>query len=383
MNTGSFCSTTDVVYSARKHEPFVVRRWCPDRPPKLPGRPRRGRCGRRGVSSAVTPAHHGDPPRSRAAKGRAMGRFPGEMNLSAGATMMLEAPHAEGAALWRWRDKPGERWGCGWLRWTCSRILGGEPRAIRPDRGERQSVDPVFSSSATRPDLILKIWHHTFLGDGAARCLTCPNMADGVLPWPGWRSFSKPCRSTRAKAGGGRAGGGDRIERQGARPRRSAPAIGRAFGLANRTVHLAAFVSLQRTASRSTRWPIDDAALGQRWCPRIETAITRLPAGGKSRGRFRARSRLNSRSPACISRRPKRMRFSWCSKPAIGGRYDPVSPWVGAPVIQPAWTSVDLEHVRAVGPFARTDRVRQERTPAHPAAAIVYGEKPARPAAAS
>jgi hypothetical protein len=156
-----FLLDDDVVYSARKHEPFVVgdgvrtvRELLADHDAALRSR---------GVSSAVTPAHHGDPPDRVLRKGERWA-LPGRMNLSAGATMMLEAPHAEGAAFALARQA---RKALG-LRVAAVDLftdLGGEPRAIRLiEVNANPSIR--FLEQCDRPDLILKIWHHTFSAMG-------------------------------------------------------------------------------------------------------------------------------------------------------------------------------------------------------------------------
>jgi glutathione synthase/RimK-type ligase-like ATP-grasp enzyme len=118
----------------------------------------------RGVSVAALTTDHGDPD-AVPAKGERWA-IPGRMNLSAGGTMVLEAPSAERAAFALARQA---RRALG-LRVAAVDLftdIGGDPEAIRLiEVNANPSIR--FLEQCDRPDLILKIWQHTFSAMGLA-----------------------------------------------------------------------------------------------------------------------------------------------------------------------------------------------------------------------
>jgi D-alanine-D-alanine ligase-like ATP-grasp enzyme len=156
-----FLLDDDVVYSARKHEPAVVgdgvrtiRELLGEHDAALQVR---------GVSSATTTATPGDALDRVLPKGERWA-IPGRMNLSAGATMTLETPHAEQAAFALARQA---RTALG-LRVAAVDLftdVDGDPEAIRLiEVNSNPSIR--FLEQCDRPDLILKIWRHTFSAMG-------------------------------------------------------------------------------------------------------------------------------------------------------------------------------------------------------------------------
>jgi glutathione synthase/RimK-type ligase-like ATP-grasp enzyme len=117
----------------------------------------------RGISSVAMTTHHVDPPDEVLPKGERWA-IPGRMNLSAGATMVLEAPRAEHAAFAMARQA---RRALG-LRVAAVDLFtdsGGDPEAMRLiEVNSNPSIR--FLEHCDRPDLILKIWHHTFAAMG-------------------------------------------------------------------------------------------------------------------------------------------------------------------------------------------------------------------------
>jgi hypothetical protein len=156
-----FLLDDDVVYSARKHEPAVVgdgirtiRELLGDHDAAL---------RLRGVSSTATTTTPWDTLNLVPSKGERW-EIPGRMNLSAGATMTLETPHAEHAAFALARQA---RMALG-LRVAAVDLftdIGGDPDAIRLiEVNSNPSIR--FLEQCDRPDLILNIWHHTFSAMG-------------------------------------------------------------------------------------------------------------------------------------------------------------------------------------------------------------------------
>jgi hypothetical protein len=161
-----FLLDDEVVYSARKHPPFVVgdgvrsiRDLLADRDAALRSR---------GVSSVAMAAGHGaagygDAPDIVLAKG-AQWAIPGRMNLSAGATMVFEAPRAEQAAFALAR-RAARTLGLRVAAVDLFTDIGGDPESIRViEVNANPSIR--FLEQGGRPDLILKIWHHTFSAMG-------------------------------------------------------------------------------------------------------------------------------------------------------------------------------------------------------------------------
>ena len=155
-----FLIDDEVVFSARKHEPFVigdgvrsVRELLADHDAALRAR---------GISSVMI-AHPGDTSDVVPASGERWA-LRGRMNLSAGGTMVLEAPLAEGAAFALARQA---RQALG-LRVAAVDLfthIGGDPQAIRLiEVNANPSIR--FLEQCDRPDLILKIWRHTFSAMG-------------------------------------------------------------------------------------------------------------------------------------------------------------------------------------------------------------------------
>jgi hypothetical protein len=156
-----FLLDDDVVYAARKHAPTVVgdgtrtiRELLADHDAAL---------RLRGISSVATTTDHGDPPDGVLPEGERWA-IPGRMNRSAGATMVFEAPEAERAAFALARQA---RSALG-LRVAAVDLftgIGGDPEAIRLiEVNSNPSIR--FLEHSNRPDLILKIWHHTFSAMG-------------------------------------------------------------------------------------------------------------------------------------------------------------------------------------------------------------------------
>jgi glutathione synthase/RimK-type ligase-like ATP-grasp enzyme len=157
-----FLLDDDVVYSARKQEPAVVGDGVRSIRDLLAEHDAELR--ERGVSVAALTTDHGDPD-AVPAKGERWA-IPGRMNLSAGGTMVLEAPSAERAAFALARQA---RRALG-LRVAAVDLftdIGGDPEAIRLiEVNANPSIR--FLEQCDRPDLILKIWQHTFSAMGLA-----------------------------------------------------------------------------------------------------------------------------------------------------------------------------------------------------------------------
>jgi glutathione synthase/RimK-type ligase-like ATP-grasp enzyme len=157
-----FLLDDDVVYCARKHEPAVVGDGVRSLRDLLAEHDAALR--QRGVSEAALTANHGDPD-AVPAKGERWA-IAGRMNLSAGGAMVLEAPGAEHAAFALAREA---RQALG-LRVAAVDLftdIGGDPDAIRLiEVNANPSIR--FLEQCDRPDLILKIWRHTFSAMGLA-----------------------------------------------------------------------------------------------------------------------------------------------------------------------------------------------------------------------
>jgi glutathione synthase/RimK-type ligase-like ATP-grasp enzyme len=151
-----FLLDDDMVYSARKHQPTVIGDGVRSIRDLLAEHDAALR--ERGVSVAALTADPGDSDVV-PAKGERWA-IPGRMNLSAGGTMVLEAPSAERTAFQLAR---AARQALG-LRVAAVDLftdIGGDPDAIRLiEVNANPSIR--FLEQCDRPDLILKIWQHTF-----------------------------------------------------------------------------------------------------------------------------------------------------------------------------------------------------------------------------
>jgi hypothetical protein len=156
-----FLLDDDVVYIARKHQPVVVgdgrqsiRDLLADHDAALRAR---------GISTAALATDHAAPIDAVLPQGERWA-IPGRMNLSAGATMVLEAPRAERAAFALARQA---RKALG-LRAAAVDLftdIGGDGEAMRViEVNSNPSIR--FLEQCDRPDLILQIWHHTFRAMG-------------------------------------------------------------------------------------------------------------------------------------------------------------------------------------------------------------------------
>src|SRR6267143_2453938 len=89
--------------------------------------------------------------------------IPGRMNLSAGGTMVLEAPPSDAAFTLAW--KAARALGLRVAAVDMFTDIGGDPDGIRViEVNSNPSIRLLEQSS--REDLILKIWHHTFSAMG-------------------------------------------------------------------------------------------------------------------------------------------------------------------------------------------------------------------------
>lgn len=156
-----FLLDDEVVYSARKHEPALVG----DGIRTIGGLLAEfdAALHARGVSSVAMAASHGASPDAVLPKGERWA-ISGRMNLSAGATMVLETPRAEREAFALARQA---RSALG-LRVAAVDLftdIGGDGEAIRLiEVNSNPSIR--FLEDCGRPDLILKIWRHTFSAMG-------------------------------------------------------------------------------------------------------------------------------------------------------------------------------------------------------------------------
>jgi len=89
--------------------------------------------------------------------------IPGRMNLSAGGTMVLEAPRSETALTLA--RKAARALGLRVAAVDMFTDVGGDPEAIRLIEVNSNPSIRLLEQSG-RSDLILKIWHHTFLAMG-------------------------------------------------------------------------------------------------------------------------------------------------------------------------------------------------------------------------
>src|SRR5258708_32319645 len=156
-----FLLDDDVVYSARKHQPSVVGDGVRTIGDLLAEHDAALRL--RGVSSVAMAPGDGDAPEIVLPKG-ARWAIPGRMNLSAGGTMVLEAPRAEQAAFALAR-RAAKALGLRVAAVDLFTDISGDPESIRLiEVNSNPSIR--FLEHCGRPDLILKIWHHTFSAMG-------------------------------------------------------------------------------------------------------------------------------------------------------------------------------------------------------------------------
>jgi hypothetical protein len=153
----------DVVYCARKHQPAVegdgarsIRQLLGDRDAALSSR---------GVSSVAT-ADDSQPLDRVLPKGERW-TIPGRMNLSAGATMVFEAPGDE-TAVFALARQAATALGLRVAAVDLFTDIDGEPGSIRViEVNSNPSIR--FLEASDRSDLILKIWRHTFVAMGLLR----------------------------------------------------------------------------------------------------------------------------------------------------------------------------------------------------------------------
>jgi glutathione synthase/RimK-type ligase-like ATP-grasp enzyme len=106
---------------------------------------------------------HGDPPDAVLPKGERWA-ISGRMNRSAGARMVLETPHA-GRAAFALARQARRALGLRVAAVDLFTDIGGDPEAMRLiEVNSNPSIR--FLEHCDRPDLILKIWHHTFSAMG-------------------------------------------------------------------------------------------------------------------------------------------------------------------------------------------------------------------------
>jgi glutathione synthase/RimK-type ligase-like ATP-grasp enzyme len=92
--------------------------------------------------------------------------IPGRMNLSAGGTMVLEAPRS--AAAVGLAKKAARALGLRVAAVDLFTDIGGDPDAMRVIEVNASPSIRLLEQS-DRSDLILKIWHHTFSAVGLLR----------------------------------------------------------------------------------------------------------------------------------------------------------------------------------------------------------------------
>jgi glutathione synthase/RimK-type ligase-like ATP-grasp enzyme len=156
-----FLLDDDVVYCARKRQPALsgdgtstIRDLLADQSAALQ---------LRGVSSVATAPGDADLLDIVLPKGEQWA-IPGRMNLSAGGTMVLEAPRAEHRAFALARQA-AKALGLRVAAVDLFTEIAGAPESMGLiEVNSNPSIR--FLEHCDRPDLILKIWHHTFLAMG-------------------------------------------------------------------------------------------------------------------------------------------------------------------------------------------------------------------------
>jgi len=156
-----FLLDDDVVYSARKHTPSVLGNGISTIRDLLAEHDAALRL--RGVSSVTPTASHAEVLETVLPRGERLA-VPGRMNLSAGGTMVLEAPHAEQAAIAQARQA-ARALGLRVAAVDMFTDIGSAPESIRLiEVNSNPSIR--FLEDCGRSDLILKIWHHTLSAMG-------------------------------------------------------------------------------------------------------------------------------------------------------------------------------------------------------------------------
>ena len=155
-----FLLDDEIVYAARKYPPFVLGDSVRSIRDLLAAHNAALRS--RGLSPAAVTDDRDTSPDTVLAKGERWD-MPGRMNLSAGGTMVFEAPYSDAAfALAR---KAVHTLGLRVAAVDMFTEFGGKPDAIRViEVNSNPSIRLLEDFS--RGDLILKIWHHTFSAMG-------------------------------------------------------------------------------------------------------------------------------------------------------------------------------------------------------------------------
>jgi len=150
----------EIAYSARKYPPFVSGDGT--RPIRDLLTAHNEALRFRGLSPASLTADRDAALDTVLSKGERW-EIPGRMNLSAGGTMVLEAPHSQ--AAFTLARKAARALGLRVAAVDLFADVGGDPEAIRViEVNSNPSIRLLEESN--RGDLILKIWHHTFLAMG-------------------------------------------------------------------------------------------------------------------------------------------------------------------------------------------------------------------------
>jgi hypothetical protein len=151
----------DVVYSARKHPPFLVGDGASTIPDLLVKH--NAALQSRGLSPAAMDAGSEGNLNVVLARGKRW-QIPGRMNLSAGGTMVLESPGGESAVIAQAR-RAAKTFGLRVAAVDLFTELEGDPEAVRViEVNSNPSIRLL--EDCERSDLILKIWHHTFSAMG-------------------------------------------------------------------------------------------------------------------------------------------------------------------------------------------------------------------------
>ena len=155
-----FLLDDEIAYSARKYPPFVSGDGT--RPIRDLLTAHNEALRFRGLSPASLTADRDAALDTVLSKGERW-EIPGRMNLSAGGTMVLEAPHSQ--AAFTLARKAARALGLRVAAVDLFADVGGDPEAIRViEVNSNPSIRLLEESN--RGDLILKIWHHTFLAMG-------------------------------------------------------------------------------------------------------------------------------------------------------------------------------------------------------------------------
>ena len=283
--------------------------------------------------------------------------IPGRMNLSAGGTMVLEAPPSD-AALTLARQA-ARALGLRVAAIDLFSDIGGDAERDAGDRGQFQPVDPPAGAIRSRrpdPENLASY----FFRDGTALVFDLPKFGNGIClaEWPNCSTISPSIarRLTRIS-----------VVVTGSNGKGSTAAfcagIGRAYGLRTglfTSPHLYRF---------NERVQVDGVEIGDadlaRLYQRIEAAIAKIAARrGEQFGAFEALFAL-----ACLHFQETACDFA-VFEAGIGGRYD-VTRLVGA--LTTCVTSVDYEHVALLG--HSLDLIASDKSDACASGGtIVYGE---------